>query len=97
MLSVPAEYTTENAYVKTDGEYLAPGGKSDEEILKGATPQQIADYKLAKELQKVEQVSAGTAREMSKIVGEDVSEMDAQAHRTQRSNYHINQKKFDKK
>eukprot|EP00339_Tiarina_fusa_P020256 CAMPEP_0117035104 /NCGR_PEP_ID=MMETSP0472-20121206/24950_1 /TAXON_ID=693140 ORGANISM="Tiarina fusus, Strain LIS" /NCGR_SAMPLE_ID=MMETSP0472 /ASSEMBLY_ACC=CAM_ASM_000603 /LENGTH=192 /DNA_ID=CAMNT_0004744471 /DNA_START=38 /DNA_END=616 /DNA_ORIENTATION=+ len=96
MLSVPPQYTTENAYVKSDGEYLAPGGKSDEEILKGATPDQIADFKLAKELQKVEQVGAGTAREMSKIVNEDGTEAEAQAHRTQRSNYHINQKKLDK-
>jgi hypothetical protein len=92
MLSVPKDYTTENAYVKSDGEYLPPGGKSDEELLKGATPQQIADFKLAKELQKVEQVGAGTAREMSKIVTEENDEADAQSHRTERSNYHINQK-----
>ena len=87
MLSVPADYTTENAYVKSDGEYLPPAGKSDEELLKGATPQQIADFKLAKELQKVEQVGAGTAREMGKIVSEEQQEATAQAHRTARSNY----------
>jgi hypothetical protein len=91
MLSVPSDYTTENAYVKADGEYLPPGTKSDEEMLKGATPQQIADFKFAKELQKVEQVGAGTAREMGKIVKEEHSEAEAQAHRTERSNY--NQKK----
>jgi hypothetical protein len=91
MLSVPADYTTENAYVKSDGDYLPPMG-NDEEMLKGATPQQIADYKLAKELQKVEQVGAGTAREMGKIVTEEVEEAESQAHRTERSNYHIPQK-----
>uniref|UniRef100_A0A7R9ZRD3 Uncharacterized protein n=1 Tax=Craspedostauros australis TaxID=1486917 RepID=A0A7R9ZRD3_9STRA len=91
MLSVPADYTTENAYVKHD-DYLPPGGKS-EEMLQGATPQQIADFKLAKELQKVEQVGAGTAREMSKIITTDEADGSAQAHRTNRSNYHIPQGK----
>ena len=95
MLSVPKDYTTENAYVKSDGEYMPTPGKSDEELLKGATPQQIADFKLAKSLQKVEQVGAGTAREMSKIVGEESTDAAAHAHRTERSNFHINQKKFD--
>jgi hypothetical protein len=90
MLSVPADYTTENAYVKSDS-YLPPMG-NDEDMLKGASPQQIADYKLAKELQKVEQVGAGTAREMGKIVSEEVDEAESQAHRTERSNYHIPQK-----
>jgi hypothetical protein len=93
MLSVPSDYTTENAYVKSDGEYLPPGTKTDEELLQGATPQQVADFKLAKELQKVEQVGAGTAREMSKIVTEEADEAEAQAHRTERSNFHINQKR----
>eukprot|EP00538_Stauroneis_constricta_P009315 CAMPEP_0119559308 /NCGR_PEP_ID=MMETSP1352-20130426/12338_1 /TAXON_ID=265584 /ORGANISM="Stauroneis constricta, Strain CCMP1120" /LENGTH=186 /DNA_ID=CAMNT_0007606967 /DNA_START=38 /DNA_END=598 /DNA_ORIENTATION=+ len=91
MLSVPADYTTENAYVK-QGDYLPPGAQA-EETLKGATPQQIADFKLAKELQKVEQVGAGTAREMSKIVTEETQTDVAQAHRTERSNYHIPQGK----
>jgi hypothetical protein len=89
MLSVPSDYTTENAYVKHDGDYIAPVGMSDEELLKGASPQQIADFKLAKELQKVEQVGAGTAREMGKIVSEETKEANAQAHRTERSNYII--------
>jgi hypothetical protein len=87
MLSVPAEYTTDHAYVKSDGEYLPPAGKSDEEILRNATPQQIADFKIAKELQKVEQQGAGTAREMSKIATEDIGEKSAQVHRTGYSNY----------
>jgi len=90
MLSVPAEYTTPNAYKKDSNDYLAHVEKS--EGLTGATPQQTADYQLAKELQKVEQVGAGTAREMSKIVSEETAEKDAQAHRVERSNYHINQK-----
>eukprot|EP00536_Pseudo-nitzschia_multiseries_P008997 jgi/Psemu1/199591/e_gw1.241.17.1 len=89
MLSVPADYTTPNAYVK-ETDYIAHQDKN--ESLAGMTPQQSADYQLAKELQKVEQVGAGTAREMSKIVTEEESEADAQAHRVERSNYHINQK-----
>ena len=87
MLSVPADYTTENAYVKS-GEYLPQtSGKSDEELLKGATPQQIADFKLARELQTVEQAGAGTAREMAKIATEEQTEATAQGRRTGLSNY----------
>ena len=88
MLSVPADYTTPNAYVK-DTDYVAHQDKS--ENLAGMTPQQIADYQLAKELQKVEQVGAGTVQEMSKIQTEEQDEAKAQAHRVERSNYHINQ------
>ena len=83
MLSVPPEYTTENAYVKKDGHYVAPGD-NDEAMLAGATPQQIADYKLAKELQKVEQVGAGTVREMDKIIKEEDEEAEAANRRTGR-------------
>jgi len=90
MLSVPADYTTPNAYVKDSGDYLAHTEKNDG--MENATPQQKADYQLAMELQKVEQVGAGTAREMTKIVGQETAEADAQAHRVERSNYHINQK-----
>ena len=100
MLSVPKDYMTENAYVSTTdgGDFKMPvAERSEEEMLKGATPQQIADFKLAKELQKVEQAGAGTAREVAKIVTEEEVEKEGQAHRTERSNYHINQKKFDKK
>lgn len=92
MLSVPSEYTTDNAYVKGDNDYVAHAGEKEEINLAGATPEQVADYQLAKELQKVEQVGAGTAREMSKIVTEEVTDETAQAHRTERSNFHINQK-----
>ncbi|MGK3744101.1 MAG: hypothetical protein ACI8RD_010467 [Bacillariaceae sp.] len=91
MLSVPADYTTPNAYVKDSSDYMAHQEKS-EMSMTGATPQQTADYQLAKELQKVEQVGAGTAREMSKIVTEEEQVSDAQDHRVERSNYHINQK-----
>jgi hypothetical protein len=95
MLSVPADYTTDNAYVKSDNDYVAhTSGDNVEENFAGMTPQQIADYKLAKELQKVEQVGAGTVQEMNKIVTDEVSEAEAQAHRTERSNFHINQKGF---
>eukprot|EP00980_Cylindrotheca_fusiformis_P000841 scaffold221_cov120-Cylindrotheca_fusiformis.AAC.2 len=87
MLSVPPDYTTEHAYVKSTGDFLPPTGRSEEEILRGATPQQIADFKIAKELQKVEQVGAGTAREMSKIATEDKTEEIAQIHRTGYSSY----------
>jgi len=94
MLSVPADYTTPNAYVKESGDYLPHAEKGNS--LVGASPQQIADYKLAMEIQKVEQVGAGTAREMAKIVNEASVEDDAQAHRVERSNYHINQKGLGK-
>ena len=86
MFSVPADYTTEHAYVKS-GEYLPQAGISDAELLKGATPQQIADFKLAKEIQTVEQAGAGTAREMAKITSEEADAAVAQARRTGLSTY----------
>jgi hypothetical protein len=49
---------------------------------------------MAANLQKFEQVDAGTIRTMTKIVTEETEAETAQAHRTQRSNYHINQKAF---
>lgn len=89
-LSVPKEYTTENAYVAGgDGEYLAPGGASPPA---GASAQEIADYHMAASLQKVEQLSAGIGGTAEKILKEDVEDTTAQAHRTEHSNYHINQK-----
>ena len=90
MLSVPEAYATENAYHKSDAagvrstSYAAPRP--------GASPQEIADFKIAAELQKVEQVEAGTVRTMEQIVQEEMEEEKAQAHRTERSNYHMNQK-----
>jgi len=81
MLYVPAEYTTENAYVKqTETGYLAPPPA-------GASPQEIADYNMAAHLQKVEQVGAGTVQTMTKIITEEKEDAEAQAHRTERSNY----------
>jgi hypothetical protein len=94
MLVVPAEYTNEDAYVKGDSDYVPHHGGDHSENLSGMTPEQIADYQLAKELQKVEQVGAGTAREMSKIVTEETEDAEAQARRTGYSNFHINQKGF---
>lgn len=94
MLSVPAAYSSDHAYKRatdnhspstTNGDgYVAPAP--------GARPQEIADFKLAAEMQKVEQIDAGTVRTMEKIVKEEVEEDLAQAHRTERSNFHINQK-----
>lgn len=90
MLSVPAEYSSDHAY-KKDGDYHPPSGGFVAPGA-GARPQEVADFKLAAEMQKVEQVDAGTVRTMQKIVQEEVEEDTAQAHRTNRSNYHINQK-----
>jgi hypothetical protein len=91
MLQVPAEYTSDNAYVKSNGDYM---GSGSEMVAPGknASPQEIADFKMAAEIQKVEQVGAGTVREMQKIVQEETQEEEANALRNARSNYHINQK-----
>ena len=95
MFSVPAEYSSDHAYKKADGDYLPPVGKPGFAAPPaGARPQEVADFKFAAELQKVEQVDAGTVRAMQKIVREEIEEDEAQAHRTERSNYHINQKGF---
>lgn len=90
ILSVPASYTTENAYVSADEVYLPPVNNPVD--LKGASPQEIADHNLANTLQEVEKASASTATEAEKILKQTASEEDAQAIRTGRSNYHINQK-----
>eukprot|EP00522_Entomoneis_paludosa_P014714 CAMPEP_0172447904 /NCGR_PEP_ID=MMETSP1065-20121228/7059_1 /TAXON_ID=265537 /ORGANISM="Amphiprora paludosa, Strain CCMP125" /LENGTH=187 /DNA_ID=CAMNT_0013199277 /DNA_START=532 /DNA_END=1095 /DNA_ORIENTATION=- len=82
--SVPAEYTSDNAYHK-DGDYAAPMGEFVPPP--GASPQEIADAKMAYELQKVEQMDAGTTQEMKKIIVEEETEEAAQARRTGRSNY----------
>lgn len=89
MLTVPADYTTDNAYVKGDNDYLPAAEKTED--LSGLTPEQRADHMLAKELQKVEQVGAGTVQEMSKIITEEKSEKEAQTLRTGYSSTHINQ------
>lgn len=91
MFSVPDAYTSENAYHKSDGEYV-PAAAGFAGPAPGAHPQEVEDFKLAADLQKVEQVDAGTVRTMTKIVKEEQQEEEATAHRTERSNYHINQK-----
>ena len=98
MLSVPSAYTSDNAYHKDGGDYVAPsGGEYVSAPPKNATPQELADFKVAAEMQKFEQIDAGTTRTMNKIVSEEASEEEAQKHRTERSNYHINQKGLFKK
>jgi len=88
MLSVPASYTTDNAYVKSDGEYLPPlSGYTGPG--RNATPQEIADHKLAADLQKFEQVGAGTVREMNEIVTNEAESERAQQKRTERSAYKL--------
>lgn len=88
MLSVPPEYTTENAYVSGENTtYLPPAGPPP-----NASPQEIADFKLASGLQQVEKVTAGVASTTEKILKEETDDKSAQQHRTEHSNYHINQK-----
>lgn len=86
MLSVPSAYTSENAYTKDGEVYVAPGANFVGPP-KGATPQEIADNKIAAEMQKFEQVDAGTTQTMQKIMSEEEEEEAAQARRTARSNY----------
>mmetsp|Transcript_4556 Transcript_4556/g.9195 ORF Transcript_4556/g.9195 Transcript_4556/m.9195 type:complete len:193 (+) Transcript_4556:28-606(+) len=93
MLSVPSAYTSDNAYHKDSSDYVAPsGGEFVVAPPKNATPQELADFKVAAEMQKFEQIDAGTTRTMEKIVTEEAHEEEAQSHRTERSNFHINQK-----
>lgn len=66
MLSVPSAYTSDNAY-KIESGYAAPGFAPPSQH---ATAQEVADHKLAAEMQKVEQVDAGTVRTMNKLVQE---------------------------
>mmetsp|Transcript_27726 Transcript_27726/g.39165 ORF Transcript_27726/g.39165 Transcript_27726/m.39165 type:complete len:187 (+) Transcript_27726:187-747(+) len=87
MLSVPASYTTDNAYIAGE-DYKAPASVPP----KDALPQEIADHNMAMELQKVEQVGAGVAQATEKILKEEMEDQSAQKHRTERSNFHINQK-----
>jgi len=92
MLSVPDEYATENAYHKSDGDAFKGPGTNFAAPPPGASPQEIADYQVASELQKTEQIECGTVRTMEKIYTKEQKEEEAQSHRTERSNYHINQK-----
>lgn len=92
MLKVPEAYTSDNAYQASspDG-YIAPfGGFAPPP--KNATPQELADYEMAQNMQKFEQAGAGTVRTMEKIAKEEAQEEQSQARRTGYSTNHINQK-----
>jgi len=87
MLSVPAAYANDDAYIKGDGDYLPPGTKTDMNMssMKGALPQEVADHNLAVALQRVEQSSVGTALTAEKILKTEKLNTEAQEHRTARS------------
>jgi hypothetical protein len=85
MLSVPDEYSTENAYKKGDLKANAAGGEYVTPTNPDATPQEQKDLALAMELQKVEQTGAGTARLMDKILTEEEMDERANEMRTARS------------
>lgn len=85
MLTVPNEYTSDHAYTKADGDYAAPGSTGFAPPPAGARPQEIADHQLAAEMQKVEQVDAGTVRTMQNMVHEEEAAEEAQSNRTTRS------------
>ena len=89
MLTVPDEYTTENAYKKGDSDYTAPATDGSASVANatanGALPQEVADLKIALDLQKVEQTGAGTAQTMNKILTEEKKDSEADEMRTARS------------
>jgi hypothetical protein len=83
MLSVPDEYSTENAYKK--GDHATVGTDSYVHPNPDATPQERSDLQMALELQKVEQTGAGTARMMDKILTEEMQDEKADELRNARS------------
>jgi hypothetical protein len=83
MLSVPDEYTTENAYKR--GDHSAAGVDGYVRPDPDASPQEQADRRMALELQKVEQTGAGTARMMDKIITEEHADAEANELRNARS------------
>jgi len=87
MLTVPAAYASDDAYVRSDGDYLPPAGKQEINMasMKGALPQEVADHNLAVELQKVEQSSVGTAQAAQSLLIKEKAIAEAQEHRTARS------------
>jgi len=89
MLTVPDAYTTENAYKKGDSAYVSPAADGTAVVASaaagGALPQEVADLKLALDLQKVEQTGAGTAHAMNKILNEEKEDAEANETRTARS------------
>ncbi len=89
MLMVPDEYTTENAYKKGDSQYVSPADDGSTVVANaaanGALPQEVADLKLALDLQKMEQTGAGTAQTLVKILKEEKEDVDANDMRNARS------------
>lgn len=88
MLSVPDEYTTENAYKKGDSEYVSPATADSalaSAAANGALPQEVADLKTALDMQKVEQAGAGTAQTMSRIIKEETEDSKSNSVRNARS------------
>jgi len=83
MLSVPDDYTTENAYKK--GDHSSVGVDNYIHPNPNASPQEQSDLKLALELQKVEQTGAGTARMMDKILTEEKEDEESAEMRNARS------------
>lgn len=81
MLTVPSDYTSEHAYQK-ESDYVSPGFAPPPA---NAVEQVQADFNLAAEMQKVEQVDAGTVRTMQKMVEEEEAAEEAQLNRTTRS------------
>lgn len=79
MLRVPADYSTENAYVSGE-DFKAPAGSAVD--LTGASPQVIADHKMAAEMQQVEQAAAGTGQQIQKMVAEEAEVAEDQKLRT---------------
>lgn len=85
---VPSEYyTTDYSYARIDSDDDLPP-INDVSAYRDATPQEIDDFLFAQSLQKVEQVGAGTAQTLSKIMKEEEEDAIVQAHRTSRSNFH---------
>lgn len=89
MLMVPDEYTTENAYKKGDSQYVSPADDGSTVVANaaanGALPQEVADLKLALDLQKMEQTGAGTAQTLVKILKEEKEDVEANDMRNARS------------
>jgi hypothetical protein len=89
MLMVPDEYTTENAYKKGDSQYVSPATDDSAVVANaaanGALPQEVADLKLALDLQKMEQTGAGTAQTLVKIMKEEKEDVEANDMRNARS------------
>jgi hypothetical protein len=89
MLTVPDDYTTENAYKKGDSQYVSPATDGSvvvaNALASGALPQEVADLKLALDLQKLDQTGAGTAQTMVKILKEEKEDAQANELRNARS------------